>query len=304
MLALQLTLQLIIYVAIGMFLEKKRLVGESFDQQLSVLFTDIILPCMIFRSLQLEFDPSDLKNCGILLLLALGYLAISLALGHLACRIFGGDWGKILRFSMVFTNFTLMGFPVVETLFGAHALFYFVVFLVPIRVIFYSAPHALLAPDTGEGHSQGWKGWFSPPLAAVLLGLVFYLFQWHLPQILSDVVAGLAATASPIGMILCGLVLGKRPLGRLVRLKYAVASVIRLLILPGIFYLLLLPLPVSQEIRQVVTACAMLPSASLTASFTLRHNPNPDAQFDAAGLVLISHLLSIATIPLWSAILA
>ena len=148
MLALQLTLQLIIYVAIGMFLEKKRLVGESFDQQLSVLFTDIILPCMIFRSLQLEFDPSDLKNCGILLLLSLGYLAISLALGHLAYRIFGGDWGKILRFSMVFTNFTLMGFPVVETLFGAHALFYFVVFLVPIRVIFYSAPHALLAPDT------------------------------------------------------------------------------------------------------------------------------------------------------------
>ena len=70
-----------------------------------------------------------------------------------------------------------------------------------------------------------------------------------------------------------------------------------------LFYLLLLPLPVSQEIRQVVVLCAALPAASLTASFTLRYNPSLDAQFDAAGSVLISHLLCIATIPLWALVL-
>ena len=70
MLALQLVTELILYVGIGIFLEKRRMVSDDFDRQLSVLFTDIILPCMIFQSLQLAFDPQDLKNCAVLLVLS------------------------------------------------------------------------------------------------------------------------------------------------------------------------------------------------------------------------------------------
>lgn len=309
LLALTLVTELLLYVGIGIFLEKRGMVGDTFDRQLSVLFTDIILPCMIFQSLQLDFDPQDLKNCAVLLVLAAGYLLVSLLLGQLAFHLLKkGDWGRIVRFGMVFTNFTLMGFPIVETLFGAHALFYFVIFLVPIRVVFYSASHHLLAPPELELErptaAQRLRSLFSPPVVGVLVGLVFYLFQWSLPAVLGDVVAGLAATASPIGMVVCGLVLGKRPLRRLVRPKYALIASIRLLLLPGLFYLLLLPLPVTQEVRQVVVSCAALPCASLSASFTLRYNRHQDAQFDAAGTVLVSHLLSIATIPLWAAVLA
>ena len=309
MLALQLVTELILYVGIGIFLEKRRMVSDDFDRQLSVLFTDIILPCMIFQSLQLAFDPQDLKNCAVLLVLSVGFLAVSLLLGQLAFHVLKkGDWGRIVRFNMVFTNFTLMGFPIVETLFGAHALFYFMIFLVPIRVVFYSGSHHLLAPPEMEikktTTGQKIRSLFSPPMLGVLVGLVFYVFQWSLPAVLGDVVSGLAATASPVGMMLCGLVLGKRPLRRLLRVKYALVGAFRLLALPALFYLLVLPLPITQEMRQVVVACAALPCASLSASFTLRYNRHQDAQFDAAGTVLVSHLLSIATIPLWAAVLA
>ena len=71
MLALTLVVELILYVAVGIFLQKRRLVGEDFDRQLSVIYTDIFLPCLIFDSFQLSFDPSDLRNCAILIGLVL-----------------------------------------------------------------------------------------------------------------------------------------------------------------------------------------------------------------------------------------
>ena len=74
-------------------------------------------------------------------------------------------------------------------------------------------------------------------------------------------------------------------------------------LLPGFFFLLLSPIPLDDELRKVVVMCAALPIGSLTASFTLRYNKNPDAQFDAAGSVLVSHLLCILTIPIWTTLL-
>ena len=46
MLALTLVVELILYVAVGFFLQKRHMVGEDFDRQLSVVYTDIFLPCL------------------------------------------------------------------------------------------------------------------------------------------------------------------------------------------------------------------------------------------------------------------
>ena len=143
------------------------------------------------------------------------------------------------------------------------------VFLIPLRFVFYTAPKTMLTEGTHLTLSQKLKAFLTPPMGAVFVGLVFYLCQWQLPQVLADVAAGFHAAATPVGMLTCGLVLGKRPFKRLLRKKYLLVSLLRLLAIPALFYLLLLPLPVSQEIRQVVVLCAALPAASLTASFTL-----------------------------------
>lgn len=304
MLALTLVVELILYVLVGLFLQKRHMVGEDFDRQLSVIYTDVFLPCLIFDSFQLSFDPSDLRNCAILLVLSVAYFLISALMGQIAFRLLKGDFGRIVRFGLIFTNFTLMGFPIVETLFGSHTLFYFVVFLIPLRFVFYTAPKTMLTEGTHLSLPRKLKAFLTPPMVAVFVGLLFYLCQWHLPQALADVVAGFHAAATPVGMLTCGLVLGKRPLKRLLRWQYLLVSLLRLLAMPALFYVLLLLLPVTQEIRQIIVLCAALPVASLTASFTLRYNPSLDAQFDSAGTVLISHLLSIATIPLWAMLLA
>jgi len=301
---MQRVLLLVIYVGIGIMIQKRKMVSRDFDSQLNHLYNDIILPCMIFDSLQMTFDPSDLRNCALLILLAIGYFGFSAILGQIAYRILRDDLGRIVRFGLIFTNFTLMGFPLVKTLFGDHTLFYFVVFLIPIRFVFYSASKPMLSPPSSEFHHTPWKkvvkSYFSPVMVAVFVGLIFYFCQWSLPGVLGEVVSGLGDTASVLGMLTCGMILGKQPLTKLLRPRYLTISFFRLLVFPAIFYLLLLPVPLSAELKAVVVICAALPVATMTASFTLRYNPNPEAQFDAAGAVLISHILSVLTIPIWA----
>jgi len=307
MLAMQQVLILILYVAIGIFIQKRKLVKPDFDGQLNKFYGDIILPCMVFNSLQLTFDPSDLKNCAILLVLSVCYFTISATIGQICYKLIHGDMGRVTRFGMIFTNFTLMGFPLVEELFGAHTLFYFTVFLLPLRMVFYSGAKALLTPPDLDHPKTTWKEklkhYFSPPVVAVFVGLIFYLFQWSLPPVISNVVSGLGGTASALGMVTCGMMLGKQPLRKLLRPRYLLISFLRLLVVPCIYLLLLTPLPFDPEIRQVIVMCASLPVASLTASFTLRYNKNPEAHFDAAGAVLVSHILCVLTIPIWAGFL-
>ena len=308
MLAMQQVLLLVLYVAIGIFVQKRKMVKPDFDGQLNKFYSDIILPCMIFNSLQLAFDPSDLKNCAILLVLAVCYFLISATIGQICYQFIHGDMGRITRFGMIFTNFTLMGFPLVEELFGAHTLFYFTVFLLPLRMVFYSGAKAMLTPPDLEHPKatikEKLKHYFSPPVVAVFIGLIFYFFQWKLPTVIGNVVSGLGGTASVLGMVTCGMMLGKQPLTKLLRPRYLLVSVLRLLLVPCIYFLLLTPLPFDPEIRQVIVMCASPPVASLTASFTLRYNKSPDAQFDAAGAVLVSHIFCVLTIPIWANLLA
>ena len=306
MTAAKLALELLIMIGIGYFIEKRRIVGPHFSGDLSSFVIKVALPCLIIQSMQMEFSVDQLKTCGFLLLVGLLYLAVSFAVA------FGLWWmgkknhrGRILRFSMIFTNFTFVGIPVMEALYGSEGVFYFVVFLVPLRIALYSFAKPLLTPgrDTGEKQTflQKLKGWLSPPLVGVLIGLTLYITALPLPEIVARPLSWLAGVCSPMGMILCGVSLGKYPAKALLRPSCLCTALLRCLMMPGIFLAVSILLGLDPALARPMVVCSMLPIASTLAAFTIRYEPeNTDAHFESAGAVLCSTVLSAATIPLWS----
>ena len=79
MTAAKLALELLIMIAIGYAIEKRRLVGPQFSTDLSAFVINLALPCLIIRSMQVEYSVDQLKTCGYLVLLGLLYLAVSFA---------------------------------------------------------------------------------------------------------------------------------------------------------------------------------------------------------------------------------
>lgn len=309
MTAAKLAIQLILMVGTGLFAVRFRIVGENFEKQLTSLIMKIILPCMIVKSMMGAFSWEKLKHCGQLVLIAIVLWAITFGLGQLVYRLMDKTpSARIMRFSMMYTNFTFVGIPVIEALYGDSGVFYFVVFLVPYRMVYYSSAEPLLSPPglvrAERTLMDKLKGWFSVPVIAVFVGLVLYLTQIQLPSPITGVITSLGSCASPLGMLLCGMSLGKYPIRKLLRARYFWLPLVRNLLLPALFLGLSLLIGLEKELTQVVVMFTALPAASLIAAFTIQYDPNEETQFEAAAAVLLSTIFAAFTIPLWANMLA
>ncbi len=115
MLAFQLSIQLILLIAVGILVWRLGLLDESFDTSLAALVLNVCLPCMIVKSFCIDFDSQQLKNCAVLVVLSVGLMVLRYFVGQLVFRAHHGDFtGRILRFGAMFTNFSFVGFPVAQ----------------------------------------------------------------------------------------------------------------------------------------------------------------------------------------------
>ena len=308
MTAAKLAIQLVVMVGIGFFTVRFRIVGENFEKQLTSLIMKIILPCMIIKSMMGAFSWEELKHCGQLVVVAIVLWAITFGLGQLTYRLMKKTpSARIMRFSMMYTNFTFVGIPVIEALYGDLGVFYFVVFLVPYRMVYYSSAEPLLSPPglarADRTLKDKLKGWFSAPVVAVFIGLILYLTQIQLPSPITGSINSIGSCASPLGMLLCGMSLGKYPIRKLLRPRYFRLPLVRNLLLPALFLGLSLVVGLEKELAQVVVMFAALPVASLIAAFTIQYDPDQETQFEAAAAVLLSTVFAAVTIPLWASLL-
>lgn len=308
MLAFNLSLQLVLLIGIGFVIYRAGIVDDNFDKSTTSLLLNVALPCLIINSFNVPFSQSELHNCLVLLAMSIVLMAVWFAVGQLTfklCR--GGHTGRMLRFAAVFTNFSFVGVPVMEVLYGQIGVLYFVVFTAPVRMVYYSGAKPLLTPK-GTSHAklsftQHLKGWISPPVIAVLLGFALYITQLQLPSFLEKTISSIGAICSPLGMIICGISLGKNNLKKLLGLKYLKLPLLRNIIMPAVTLACVYFLPIDPLVAKVVVSYAALPVASLLSAFTLQYDPQPEALMESSGGVLLSIMLCSVTIPLWTAVL-
>lgn len=302
---IRLSLELIMTILLGVYVQRKGIVGKGFDRQLTAFLIQVALPLMIVDCMQVDFTMERLRQCGRLAALALLMIAITMLLGQILYKLQGGGLrGRLWRFGVVFMNFTLIGIPITQTLYGEEGAFFFTMFIVPLRLLYYVTPRFLLAPSSVTEGRIGWRerarACFSPPVAAVLVGLVLFLLQIRLPKVLLDVAHNVGGVCSPLGMVMCGLCIGKFELRKIIRPNALVIAFIRNMGCPAIMFLLCGLLSVPPELARIAVICAALPVGVLISTFAVQYDGSDQAKYESAGMVTVSSLLSCATIPLWA----
>ena len=154
MTVLQLALKIILYIAVGVVARKCKVMADGFDKQLSRFVLAIPLPCMIINSFRIEFSVQELLNAPLLLGLSLLSMAAAGVAAQLVyIRMYRTGLARSVRFALLFTNFTFFGLPVVNELYGAQGTFYYLIFTLPIRVMFYGG--AALTLGDGKQSMSG-----------------------------------------------------------------------------------------------------------------------------------------------------
>lgn len=103
-------------IFLGFFITKKRLMPESFSQNIVNFISGIVIPIFAVMSLQMDFNAEMALKGGFIFLLFIGGTIIGIPIGLISgklCRVPRERFG-MWTYSAMFSNCIFMGFPVLE----------------------------------------------------------------------------------------------------------------------------------------------------------------------------------------------
>ncbi len=298
------------FIVIGYLLIKIKALPAESTATLSKLESKLFIPALALYTFMNNFTVHMLGESGIILLLSIGMLVIIVPMAILGSRlIFGSDayLKKIATYGLTFANFGYMGNAIMSNVFPEIFLQYNV-FCMPLWVLIYlwGVPTLLIADNKEGGEKvslkEKLKPLCNPMFAAMIIGIIFGLtgFTDIIHPSITNVIKVSGDCMSPIAMILTGMTIAQSDLWKMVtKWQTYVLSAVRLLVFPTIFILIFALLPQNEIITETFLICAL---ASLAMPLGLNTIVVPKGYgkdtTDAAGMALISHTLSIGTIPL------
>ena len=289
-------LVLFIFMALGFFLNKKRLLPIDDSVVLSKLETYAFVPCLVFSVFYKYCTVENFKQKWTYMLYGAAVMAVSLPIGIVLAKFFAKDGylKKIYTYSFAVANFSFMGNAVVLGVFGEKVLFDYMIFTLPLNLYVYSIGTASLIP-TEKGGKFSVKTFVNPIFIALILGAVCGLLSVPLPKFITTAISSAGACMSPLAMLLTGFVIGGYSLKTLASdKKVYLASVIRLIILPSVFMAVLLLLKTDKDIIRVALCATAMPLGLNTVVFPAAYGGDTTP---GAGMALVSHLISVITIP-------
>ncbi len=276
---------------VGVLCYKLEIVDNATKEKLSKLVTLVINPILIFMSFQMTYDVLLLRNIAILFLLAFISYGISIVLAHFILRQKEGYDSAVEKFAAIYTNCGFIGVPLSSALFGSVGVIYTTVFVAIFHILCWT--HGISLLDRGGFQL---KKMINPCLMAVIFGIGFFLLQIKLPESIAYAMNSLGNTNTPMAMLVSGMIVAQLNLKEsLMKKRLYLVTVLRLVVSPVIFCLLLRVLSLDETMRTVAAMTAACPSGAMTITMAVLYDRDDHYATELFGMTTI---LSLVTIPL------
>ncbi|MDO4330633.1 MAG: AEC family transporter [Lachnospiraceae bacterium] len=287
---------LFLLTGIGIVIRKSKLLPEDAQGMLTDLILYVILPCNIALSFRIELNRELLQNLGIGFLVAWIVQAIAWGLSRVLYNKYPEPTKRVLQYATVCSNGGFMGNPIAESVFGATGLMYASIFLIPQRIVMWSAGVTLFteAPDK---KTLVKKVLTHPCIIAVFVGLVFMIFNPPLPEFVEKTASSLGSCTTPLSMLMVGMILADvtdiRSMFSWDVIRY---TIIRLVILPGIIFIGCRIAGIDGLVTGVAVLLTAMPAACMTTILATKYHG--DSMF-ASKCVVFSTAMTLVSLPVW-----
>ena len=294
-------LVLFTFMALGYFLNFKGILPLNTSLAVSRLETNVLVPCLVFNTF---YKYCTVKNMGekwLYIVYGMAIMIVSIIIGILLSKLFAKDnyLQKIYTYSFAVANFSFMGNAVVLGIFGEDVLFDYMIFTLPLCLYVYSFGTASLIPNK-DNKKFSFKVFLNPICISMLLGAIAGLTGIGIPKFLVTAISQAGACMSPLAMVLTGFIVANYSFKTLTKTKRIyLASILRLIILPFIFVMVLKVLRTDSTIIMLTLCATAMPLGLNTVVFPAAYGGDTTP---GASMALISHVMSIITIPIMFAI--
>lgn len=291
---------LMLLIAVGFFLAGKKVLPENASVTLSRLENNVFIPALVLRTFTENFTPERLQAAKTVFLFSAALAVVMIPISILLARLCAKDpfVRKIFTYGLAFSNFGFMGNAVVSALFPNY-FFEYLIYTLPLWILIYlwGVPALLIPAQSGKKTlGAALKPLVNPMFVSMLVGILLGAAGVTLPGWLSGAVSSCAECMSPVAMLLTGITVAATDLkkifadGRI----YAVSAV-RLILLPLATIALFLIAKIPQSIVICAVCASAMPLGLNTIVIPSAYGRDTSV---AAGMAVISHLLSCVTIPL------
>lgn len=293
---LEVMVVLFIIVILGYVACKLGYMGDKFDKKLSSIVVDITCPLLVLSSVMGDELPD---RTLILPLLGVGFLTyiLLLAFGFWVPRLItkNHDDQGMIGFALMFANVGFIGYPIVSSIFGPHAVFYAALLNMPNTFFIFTAGVMLIK---GEYSLKQFNPKFlvSPAMLGAFLAAILVALGIHTPDIIARPVTMVGNITVPAALMIIGSSMAKLPIREIIGSpKVYITALLRLTIVPLSIYFLFKACGVSDLVNNINTVVIAMPVASFGTMFCLKYGRNPSLITETT---FITTLGSIITIPL------
>ncbi len=298
------------FILLGFILTKIKVIPESADGILSKLENNLFAPCLVMGTFINEFTVDTLTSSWKPIAVCSLMILVTIPLGLLLGRLFSKKEHdrNIYTYGLCFSNFGFMGLAVVKALFPEVFMTYNI-FLLPLWVGVYGwgIPALLIPADKADkSFLSTLKRIANPMCVCMVIGAIIGVTGLGniicapsangSPSVIMEIINTAGSCMSPLAMLLTGITIAKIDIPKVVK-NYGIyiASALRLLIIPIVLTPLIMLLPIDNSIVLCALCSISMPLGLSPVVVPAGYGQDTSL---AAGMAVISHAMSIITIPI------
>lgn len=290
---------LAVLIAIGYIGTKNKVINEDTSKGMASILTNIALPSLIISLFNMNYTDDAIKGVILIFVYSIGaHILNALVVKPLYIKYSRGK-NVVLRFGTIFANTGFMGLPLIYDLIGQEAAIYGSVFMIPYHIILWTYGEGILSKEKGGSAIK--KLIKNPSLIAVLIGIILFASRIQLPYVASKSLSMLSGLTSPLSMLILGEKMAKFKLKEVIGDKdIYYGCFVKLIVIPIVSLIILKLIKAPELLTNIVVLMQSLPAAILLVVLTQKHDG--EIEF-ASKFAVISHVVSVFTIPLISLLL-
>lgn len=287
-------IEMFLILLIGVIAFKTGIIDSATNKRLSGLLMKVISPAMLFMSYQIEFQKDRLVGLLTAAVLSFVSIVISIAAARVLIRAKNNDKADVEQMSVIYSNCGFIGIPLIAGITGTEGIFYITAYITVFNLLVWSHGIALMS-GTASLKTMVVK-FIQPATIAIMLGIVCFLCQIKLPEIVAEPLDMVGDMNTPVAMLVAGCSLAESNLAAaLKRPRTYWISFLKLIAVPLMTVVILAAAPAARIVELAVLIAAACPAGAMTTMFALQYNR--DSNY-ASELFTITTVLSLLTIPL------
>lgn len=292
--------EMLLLMLTGLVIRRIGIVTNEGKKCLSALILDVVLPCNIFRAFyNIDFDLGLAATLGTVLIIAILIQVLCTLIGMFCYGCMKDGEKQVYQYATVCSNAGFMGNPLSEAVFGELGLLYTSIYLIPQRVVMWTAGVSYFSNEKNKGRLIR-KVMANPCMIAVYFGLFFMLTRIGLPGFITKTVTSLSSCTTAMTMVYIGTILADVDWKTLVTPRQIYFAILRLVVIPVIVWIPCLLLHIDSLVTGVSVFLAAMPAGSTTSLLATRYGADEET---AAKCVVFTTALSVVSLPVWGMLL-